>query len=155
MHKSVWPLLLLHHALSMVLCIGCICFIETIPKKLVCWVLLALLGFTSSLHYIGQILDFCPLSQANSGPKVRMLAHILTLISQLWFRGIYWIKIVYMIVMHCIDAHGGNLGLTTLIILLLFTAFNVDFIKFHYKATMGCWRLKLQQRGKSSKLKVI
>lgn len=153
MHKSVWPLLLLHHILSMVLCIGCIYFIQTIPKRLVCWVLLALLGFTSSLHYVGQILDFSPLSQANS-PNVRMLAHILTLVSQLWFRGLYWVKIVYMIVMHCIDGHGVYIGLTTLMILLLFTAFNVDFIKFHYKATMGCW-LKLQQGGKSSKLKVL
>jgi len=151
MHKSVWPLLLLHHALSMVLCIGCIYFIQTIPKRLVCWILLALLGFTSSLHYVGQILDFSPLSQANT-PNVRMLAHILTLISQLWFRGLYWIKIVYMIVMHCIDAHGMHIGLTTLIIFLLFTAFNIDFIKFHFKATKGCW---LKLGGKSSKLKVI
>jgi hypothetical protein len=42
-----------------------------------------------------------------------------------------------------------HIGLTTLIIFLLFTAFNIDFIKFHYKACMGCWL-----KGKSSKLKV-
>ena len=147
---TVWPMLLLHHVSSMVLCIGCIYFIEAIPKELVCWVLLALLGLTSSLHYVGQILDFTPLSQANM-PRTRIFAHVITLVAQLWFRGLYWLKIVYMIVMHCIDAHSLQIAMIVLTILLLFTAFNVDFVNFHYKATMGCW-LKLQQ-GKLSKLK--
>jgi len=30
---------------------------------------------------------------------------------------------------------------------LLFTAFNFDFIKFHYKATIGCYR-KIQNAKK-------
>lgn len=139
MHSAVWPLLLLHHISSLILCIGCIYFIEAAPKDLICWVFLALLGLTSSLHYVGQILDFSPLAQANR-PWVRMFAHIVCLSSQIVFRMIYWLKIVFMTVVHCLDTHSLRMATIVLIILLLFTLFNVDFIRFHYKATMGCWK---------------
>ena len=66
MHRSVWPLLLVHHISSLILCIGCIYFIEAAPKDLICWVLLALLGLTSSLHYVAQILDFSPFLRPTS-----------------------------------------------------------------------------------------
>lgn len=66
MHRSVWPLLLVHHISSLTLCIGCIVIEENVPKDLVCMVLLALVGLTSSLHYVGQILDFSPLAQSNT-----------------------------------------------------------------------------------------
>lgn len=143
MHRSVWPLLLVHHISSLILCIGCIYCIESAPKELICWVLLALLGLTSSLHYVGQILDFSPFAQANK-PWLRMSAHIVCLCSQIVFRMIYWLHIVYMTVTHTLEAHGTQLATLVLIILVLFTVFNADFVKFHYKATKGCW-LKIQQ----------
>jgi hypothetical protein len=139
MHSAVWPLLLLHHISTLILCIGCIYFIESAPKDLICWVFLALLGLTSSLHYVGQILDFSPLAQANK-PWARLFAHIVCLCSQIVFRMIYWLKIVFMTVKHCLDAHGLQIATSVLIILLLFTLFNVDFVRFHYKATKGCWK---------------
>lgn len=153
MHRSVWPLLLLHHVLSLVLCIGCIYFIDTAPKDLICWVLLILLGLTSSLHYVGMILDFSPYAQANR-PWVRFSAHIVTLSSQIFFRIVYWLKIVYMVVKHCLEESGLVVAAIVFMILLLFTAFNVDFVKFHYKATLGCY-LKIQQASKLGKSKVL
>ena len=151
MHRSVWPLLLVHHISSLILCIGCIYFIEAAPKDLICWVLLALLGLTSSLHYVAQILDFSPFSQANK-PWLRMSAHVVCLFFQIAFRMVYWIKIVFMAVTHCLDEHGLELAAIVLTIFLLFTLFNVDFVRFHYKATLGCW-LKIQQGKRLAKPK--
>ena len=150
MHRAVWSLLLLHHISSLILCVGCIYYVESAPKELICWVLLALLGLTSSLHYVGQILDFSPLAQANT-PWVRMCAHILCLGSQIVFRILYWCKIAYMAIIYCLHVHSLQIATIVLIIFLLFTVFNVDFVRFHYKATMGCWRIIQQgkQLGKS------
>ena len=153
MHRSVWALLLVHHILSLVLCIGCIYFIDNAPKDPICWVLLALLGLTSSLHYVSQILDFSPYAQANK-PLVRFSAHIVNLSFQIFFRIVYWLKIVYMVVKHCLEESGLEIAVIVFMILLLFTAFNVDFVKFHYKATLGCY-LKIQQASKLGKSKVL
>ena len=147
MHRSVWSLLLVHHIASMALCIGCIVIGESVPKDLVCSVLLAMLGFTSSLHYVGQILDFSPWAQSNA-PYTRLCNHIFCLASQVFFRGIYWIKLFYMSIIHCLEAHGAGTASTVAFILLLFTIFNADFVKFHIKATKGCWmRIKQETRG--------
>ncbi|KAL3787912.1 hypothetical protein HJC23_000154, partial [Cyclotella cryptica] len=146
MHPAVWPLLILHHISSMILCIGCIFVGDGAPRNLVCCVLLSLLGLTSSLHYVGQIFDFSPISQANT-PYTRFMNHILCLASQVIFRGFYWMKICYSSVRHCVEVHGAGLAIALLLILMLFTAFNVDFVKFHYKATKGCW-LKIQAMKK-------
>lgn len=143
MHPAVWPLLLLHHVSSMILCIGCILVGDSAPRNLVCYVLLSLLGLTSSLHYVGQIFDFSPFSQANT-PYTRFTNHILCLASQMMFRGLYWVKICYLSVVHCMEIHGAGLAIVLSLILILFTAFNVDFVKFHYKATKGCW-FKIQE----------
>ena len=64
MHEAVWPLLLVHHLATIALCSACILIGERVPKDLVCAALLAMLGLTSSLHYVGQILDFSPFAQA-------------------------------------------------------------------------------------------
>jgi hypothetical protein len=139
MHPAVWPLLLVHHLLSLILCIGCLLVGDSVDRGLVCWVLLSLLGFTSSLHYVSQIMDFSPISMANA-PYTRLFNHILCLASQITFRMIYWMKICYLSVHHCVEVHGaGVLAALLLLILLLFTAFNLDFVKFHVKATKGCW----------------
>jgi hypothetical protein len=143
MHPAVWPLLLLHHVSSLVLCIGCLLFGDSVPRNLVCYALLCLLGLTSSLHYIGQILDFSPWAQANR-PFTRLTNHILCLASQVMFRVIYWIKISYLSVEHCIEVHGLGLASVLVLILILFTAFNFDFVRFHLKATKGCW-LRIKQ----------
>lgn len=146
MHKSVWPLLLLHHICSMILCIGCIIVGEGVPRDLACGVLLALLGLTSSLHYVGTILDFSPLAQSNA-PYTRLCNHIFCLASQVLFRGIYWLKILYEVMVHCLETHSmGTVG-TVAIISLLFSLFNIDFVKFHISATKGCW-MKIQQEKK-------
>lgn len=143
MHPAVWPLLLLHHVSTLVLCIGCLLLGDSVPRHLVCYALLCLLGFTSSLHYIGQILDFSPWAQANR-PLTRFTHHIFCLVSQVMFRAVYWIKICYLSVEHCIEVHGLGLASVLVLILTLFTAFNFDFVRFHLKATKGCW-LRIQQ----------
>ena len=143
MHPAVWPLLLLHHISAMILCIGCIMIGESVPKDLVCYVLLALLGLTSSLHYVGQILDFSPWAQPNA-PYTRLCNHIFCLASQIFFRVVCWMKIVYMSVVHCMEMHGTGTTVTVTLILLLFTLFNMDFVKYHIKTTKGCW-MKIQQ----------
>lgn len=143
MHRAVWPLLLLHHISSLVLCIGCLVLGDKVPRNLVCYALLCLLGFTSTLHYVSQLLDFSPLSQANK-PFTRLFNHIVCLASQIIFRVVYWVKICYLSVEHCIEEHGLGLAAILMLILTLFTAFNFDFVRFHLKATKGCW-LKIQQ----------
>mmetsp|Transcript_30601 Transcript_30601/g.45281 ORF Transcript_30601/g.45281 Transcript_30601/m.45281 type:complete len:255 (-) Transcript_30601:332-1096(-) len=143
MHRSVWPMLLIHHLASLGLCTACIVFGESAPKDLVCNVLLVLLGFTSTIHYAGQILDFSPLSQANV-PYTRLYNHIFCLASQIFFRGVYWVKIVISLIGHCYETHGAVITMTIALVLLLFSLFNVDFIKFHVKSTQGCW-MKIQQ----------
>ena len=146
MHEAVWPMLLMHHIASMILCIGCILVGgENIPQELVCGVLLALVGLTSSLHYVGQLLDFSPLSQSNA-PYTRLYNHIFCFASQIFFRGIYWVQLFYTSVVHALENYGISTAILLALILLLFTLFNVDFIKFHFKATKGCW-MKIQQEG--------
>lgn len=149
MHKAVWPLLFIHHIASMMLCIAIILVGEHFPKDLVCAVLLALLGLTSSLHYIGQILDFSPLAQSNA-PYTRLCNHIICLSAQIIFRGIFWTKIVYLLIVKCLETHGLGTAITLSLVLFLFSLFNMDFIKFHVKATKGCW-LKIQQEKTAGK----
>ncbi|KAL9180664.1 hypothetical protein ACHAXT_011117 [Thalassiosira profunda] len=148
MHRSVWPMLLVHHISSMALCVGCIVIEENIPKDLVCTVLLALVGLTSSLHYVGQILDFSPLAQSNR-PLTRLCNHLFCLASQILFRCIYWMKILYDSISIALENHGAGIAAIVGLVLFLFTLFNVDFIKFHLKATKGCW-MKMQE-GKMGK----
>ena len=143
MHPAVWSLLLLHHISSLILCIGCLLVGDNVPRNLVCYALLCLLGLTSSMHYVSQILDFSPIAQANA-PYKRLFNHILCLMSQMVFRVIYWTKICYLSVYHCVEVHGIGLASVLIIILALFTAFNFDFVRFHFKATKGCW-LKMRQ----------
>lgn len=138
MHPAVWSLLLLHHISSLILCIGCLLVGDNVPRNLVCYALLCLLGFTSSLHYVSQILDFSPVAHANA-PYTRLLNHILCFLSQLVFRVIYWAKICYLSILHCFEVHGMGLASALIIILALFTTFNFDFLRFHFKATKGCW----------------
>ncbi len=142
LHEAVWPLLLIHHLATIGLCSGCI-IIESVPKDLVCVVLLAMLGFTSSLHYIGQILDFSPIAQVNA-PYTRLCNHVFCLSSQIAFRGIYWIRICYLSVVSCLETLGVGVTVLVALMLLLFTLFNIDFVKFHVKATKACW-MKIQQ----------
>ena len=141
-HESVWGLVLIHHIASLFLCVACIVK-EDIPKDLICSVLLVLVGLTSSLHYVGVILDFSPLAQSNA-PYIRLCNHIICLASQITFRCIYWVQIVYLSIVHCLEAHGTGTALAVGLSFLLFTLFNIDFIKFHLKATKGCW-MKIQQ----------
>ncbi len=143
MHEAVWPILLVHHVSSMIICIACILIGEDIPKDLVCVALLALLGLTSTLHYIGQILDFSPISQSNA-PFTRMCNHVFCLASQIFFRGIYWLRIVYLSLIHCFKTHGTGTTILLAFILLMFSLFNLDFVRFHVKATEGCW-MKIRQ----------
>jgi len=143
MHPAVWSLLLLHHISSLILCVSCLLIGNNVPRNLVCYVLLALLGLTSSLHYFGQILDFSPYAQANA-PNTRLFHHILCLVSQILFRVIYWVKICYLSVHHCVESHGVGIATVLLLILTLFTVFNFDFVRFHLKATKGCW-IRIQQ----------
>lgn len=150
MHESVWPLLVAHHVASMALCVLCIFLGGTVPKDLVCSVLLALVGLTSSLHYVGQILDFCPLAQANR-PYTRLCNHIFCLASQIVFRVLYWMRLFHWAVIHCFEAYGVGIALMVASILLLFTLFNVDFVNYHLKATKGCWtKIQQQKLGKCS-----
>ena len=138
MDKAVWHLLLLHHIASLMLCVACILVCgETTPKDLVCYVLLALLGLTSSLHYVGIIMDLGPLSLVDS-PRIRMGHHIICMLSQICFRGPFWLKVVYLIYLFIIDVHGAGVILVAVVsAFLLLTAFNADFVKYHIKATMG------------------
>ena len=147
MHKSVWPLLLIHHVCTASFCVLCLHIEDACPRDEVAYILFALLGFTSSLHYISQMLDFSPLSQSNA-PYTRLINHVFCLSAQLIFRGVVWFWMVHETCWKLHDACGPNVAVTCFVVSLLFTAFNFDFIKFHYKATIGCYR-KIQSAGKA------
>jgi len=142
MHEAVWILLLIHHLASISICVACI-IIEGVPKELACWGLLVLLGLTSTLHYVGQILDFSPLAQSNA-PYTRLYNHLFCLASQIVFRCIYWTRICYLALVHCWETQELGTTVALVSVMVLFTLFNVDFVKFHVKATQGCWG-KIQQ----------
>ncbi|KAL3816650.1 hypothetical protein ACHAXA_000828 [Cyclostephanos tholiformis] len=164
MHVAVWPLLLAHHVATILLVSGCIYVEETavvedgrggedigMPlRDLVCAVLLSMLGFTSTLHYLGQILDFSPLSQANA-PRARLCNHVFCLLSQVVFRGIFWPVICYLSIVHCLGLLGVGAAAIVASMLLLFTLFNIDFVMFHVKATRACWmKIRRDEVGKNS-----
>ena len=129
MHEAVWPLLLVHHLATIALCSACILIGESVPKDLVCAALLAMLGLTSSLHYVGQILDFSPFAQA-AAPYSRLGSHVFCLASQIAFRVIYWIRICYLSVVTCLETLGVSVAVIVASILLLFTLFNIDLSSF-------------------------
>lgn len=139
MHPAVWPLLLIHHVCTASFCILCLHIGDACPREEVAYILFALLGFTSSLHYVSQMLDFSPLSQSNA-PYTRLVNHAFCLSAQLIFRGVVWFWMVHETCWKLHDACGPKVAITCFVVSLLFTAFNVDFIKFHYKATIGCYR---------------
>jgi len=139
MHSAVWPLLLIHHVSTVFLCALGLGLGDLCPRKEVCGFLFSLLGLTSTLHYVGQILDFSPCSQANA-PYVRLTNHLIALVSMVWFRCIYWFKIAYFAIDRAAEIGGYATAIPVGLVLLLFTAFNADFIKFHVKATIGCWK---------------
>ena len=149
MHPSVWPLLLIHHACTASFCILCLNIGDDCPREEVAYILLVLLGLTSSLHYVSQMLDFSPLSQSNA-PYTRLINHAICLSAQIIFRGVVWFWIVHSTCWKLHAACGPNVAASCFVVSLLFTAFNFDFIKFHYKATIGCYR-KIQS---GSRLKV-
>ena len=147
MHPAVWPLLLIHHVCTASFCILCLHIEDDCPRDEVAYIIFALLGFTSSLHYISQMLDFSPLSQSNA-PNTRLLNHAFCLSAQLIFRGFVWFWMVHETCWKLHDACGPSVSITCFVVSLLFTAFNFDFIKFHYKATIGCYR-KIRSAGKA------
>ena len=150
LHEAVWPLLLMHHVASLALCFGCIIFSEYVPKDLVCMVLLSLLGLTSSLHYVGQILDISPLAMANA-KYTRFCNHIFCLMMQIIFRVINWMRLFHLCVVHCLDTLGVCAAVIVTLILLLFTVFNIDFVKIHAHATKACWtKIRQEKIGKLS-----
>ena len=146
MHPSVWPLLLIHHVCTASFCILCLSIGDDCPREEVSYILLALLGLTSSLHYVSQMLDFSPLSQSNT-PYTRLVNHAVCLSAQLVFRGVVWFWMVHSTCWKLHATCGPNVAVTCFVVSLLFTAFNFDFIKFHYKATIGCYR-KIQSESR-------
>lgn len=137
MHRAVWPALLVHHVCTLAFCILCLHLGDACPREDVARLFLALLGFTSTLHYVSQMLDFSPLSQANT-PWIRMANHAFCLGTQLYYRGWSFAITAHAIMGKLSEVGGAPLQLGCGVIALLFGAFNIDFIKFHYKATVGC-----------------
>jgi len=137
MHRAVWPLLLVHHVCTLAFCALCLHLGDDCPREEVSRLLLALLGFTSTLHYVSQMLDFSPLSQANA-PLTRMANHVFCLGSQLYYRGLVFVVTVHSAMEKLFEVGGWPMSLGCGTIALLFSAFNIDFIKFHLKATIGC-----------------
>jgi hypothetical protein len=105
MHEAVWPLLLVHHLAAIALCFGCIIIGESVPKDLVCAALLAMLGLTSSLHYVGQILDFSPFAQANA-PHSVVQPRVLPGLADSLSGNIYWIRICYFLSMFFLSGNS-------------------------------------------------
>ena len=137
MHRAVWPLLLVHHICTLAFCVMCLYLGDDCPRDEVSHLFIALLGFTSTLHYISQMLDFSPLSQSNT-PLIRMANHVFCLGSQLYYRGLKFVVMTHLTMGKLYKVGGLPLSLGCGLIALLFSAFNIDFIKFHLKATIGC-----------------
>jgi hypothetical protein len=148
MHSSIWHLLLVHHFSTIGLCLLCLILGDDGPRVLASHTMVSMLGVTSTLHYVAQVLDFSPFSQANT-PYFRLANHVVTTAAQIWFRCISWTWILYTAVTHSFQEYSASIASGITVSLLLFTAFNVEFVSFHIKATKGCWAKIKETQNKS------
>ena len=136
--RAVWHLLATHHCCSICLCWLGLLYGDATPRDLSCLLIISLLGTTGAMHLFGTALDLTPFSAVDA-PWVRFSYQLVSLLSMVWFRVIYWLVIVYQLMLEAYDKGGLLVSLFTLVVLLLFTAFNADFVGFHYKAAIACW----------------
>ena len=147
--RPLWHLLTTHHVCAIAMCVLGLYFGEDTPRDVACLLLVALLGTTGAMHLFSVALDLTPWSMGDA-PLFRFGFQLATLLSMLWFRVVYWAVLCYQVVAAAYDKSGAATASLTSLILLVFSAFNADFVGFHVKATSGSWK-KMQKANKAGK----
>ena len=137
--RAVWHLLATHHCCAICLCWLGLLYGEATPRDLSCLLIVSLLGTTGAMHLFGTALDLTPWG-IEDAPWLRCTYQMLTLSTMLWFRVVYWVVLLYQLTVVAYAKGGLLVGAFTLVVLLLFTAFNADFVGFHYKAAIAMYK---------------
>jgi len=129
--KSLWHLCIMHHMAAAGLeAVGLLAG-EQCDRELACMLLISLLGTTGALHLFLTPAACTPLKDSL---LLTLLLQAVTTGAMLWFRVLYWCVLAVRI-LTVSWATGQSAATITFIsfALLLFTAFNNDFVKFHWK----------------------
>jgi hypothetical protein len=145
--RAIWPLILMHHISAIGMCSLGLYLGDTCPRALACELIIALLGTTGAGHLMMIVIDFTPFAFPDS-PVTRLLFGAVLTGAMIWFRAIYWINLAYKTIVISSEVSDSWIVLIlTTVSLLLFTAFNLDFIKYHVKSVMASWK-KFQASSK-------
>ena len=148
--KSIWHLVATHHVCAIVLCFIGLYYGEQTPHDLGCLLIISLLGTTGALHLFAVAIDQTPWS-IEDAPGVRVAYQLATFLSMLFFRALYWVVLAAQITQHTYAMGGLPVCGLTVLALLLFTGFNVEFLSFHWKALKASWkRMKTKKEAKKS-----
>ena len=129
MQKSIWPLVFLHHVGAIGMAVIALSMGDDCPRELGCRLLISLLGTTGLFHLLMLPITNTPIFNIK---PLFLVCQTITVSSMLWFRAIYWWKLVYEMVVIAWAIDWVTFGICAAA-LLLFTAFNFDFCTYHIK----------------------
>ena len=136
MNKAVWPLVLMHHIGAVGMAVTGLSMGDDCPRNLGMRLIFGLLGTTGLFHLMMNPLVDTPVFHDT---KLFFCFQTFTLSSMVWFRLIYWWKLCYEIMVVTWPLGMGTIALSVTS-LLIFTAFNFDFVKFHTKLWQAAYR---------------
>ena len=137
--RAIWHLVAMHHVCSILLCYLGLLYGDATPRDLGCLLIISLLGTTGALHLFGIAIDQTPWGIEDS-PWMRVGYQMVTFLSMVFFRVVYWVVLAFQISTHAYSMGGLLVAVLTVFTLLVFTAFNADFVGYHYKALKASWR---------------
>ena len=144
--RPIWPLELAHHISAIGMCyVGLLLGDEyKRPMDLGCLLLISLLGTTGCFHLLVVPLTYSPV---NDQPRVGFVVQTIVVASMLWFRVVYWVVLCQQLVAEVVSEGGMLVGGGCVAALLLFTLFNIDFVKYHLKVERTVYRRMMASQG--------
>jgi len=146
--RPIWPLVLAHHLSAIGMCYVGLWLGEDCRRDLACLLLISLLGTTGCFHLLCVPLMYTPV---NDQPRVGFVVQTLVVASMLWFRVFYWVVLCYQIVAEVYyrpEAGSVVASCFCFAALLLFTLFNVDFVKYHLKVERTTYQRMIRDAGR-------
>lgn len=116
-----------------------------------CRLLISLLGTTGCLHFICVCAGYTPI--VNQFVLSSFILHFGTFIAMLYYRAYQWIIVVNEGLKATYHKGGYQATISVSFALLIFTLFNLDFIKHYYKVSKKSFKLIKKYYFSSSKLK--
>ena len=106
--------------------------------------MISLLGTTGCFHLLVVPLTYSPV---NDQPRVGFVVQTIVVASMLWFRVVYWVVLCQQLVAEVVSEGGMLVGGGCVAALLLFTLFNIDFVKYHLKVERTVYRRMMASQG--------